>query len=127
MFTDNIETDGGPYAKWQRTVTARYADQSFVAHNRSRVQVEPVYSGRDRQGAEAEMPGQYPFTRGIYPIHYQYQPWMDLQIIGFGLPSQTRERMDLLLQEGGPKGYFGCRGRPGERLPGRTPFTAMET
>ncbi len=31
---------------------------------------------------------------------------MDLQIIGYGLPAQTRERMDLLLQEGGSKGYF---------------------
>ena len=46
-----------------------------------------------------ETPGEYPYTRGIYPIHYQYQPWMDLQIIGYGLPHQTRERMDLLLQE----------------------------
>lgn len=31
---------------------------------------------------------------------------MDLQIIGYGIPAQTRERMDLLLQEGGSKGYF---------------------
>ena len=94
------------YAKWQQTVSARYADRSFVAHNRSGVELDPVYSGLDRQGQEAEMPGQYPYTRGIYPIHYQYQPWMDLQIIGYGMPAQTRERMDLLLQEGGSKGYF---------------------
>lgn len=31
---------------------------------------------------------------------------MDLQIIGYGIPARTRERMDLLLQEGGSKGYF---------------------
>lgn len=94
------------YHAWQKTVAARYADQSFVARNRSGIELQPVYTGSDRHGQEAEMPGQYPYTRGIYPIHYQFQPWMDLQIIGFGLPSQTRARMDLLLKEGGSKGYF---------------------
>jgi methylmalonyl-CoA mutase, N-terminal domain len=107
MATRSIDAADGPYATWQRTVASRYADRSFVARNRSGVEVDPVYTGPDLSGGEAEMPGQYPYTRGIYPIHYQYQPWMDLQIIGFGLPSQTRERMDLLLQEGGSKGYFG--------------------
>jgi methylmalonyl-CoA mutase N-terminal domain/subunit len=53
------------------------------------------------------MPGQYPYTRGVYPVHYRYQPWMDLQIIGFGVPSQLRERMDLLREQGGARGYFG--------------------
>ena len=106
MTLTGTETTDSAYAKWQQTVSARYADRSFVARNRSGVELDPVYSGLDRQGREAEMPGQYPYTRGIYPIHYQFQPWMDLQIIGFGLPAQTRERMDLLLQEGGSKGYF---------------------
>ena len=101
-----IGSADGASAKWQKTVSARYADRSFVAQNRSGVELQPVYSGLDRHGDEAEMPGQFPYTRGIYPIHYQYQPWMDLQIIGYGLPSQTRERMDLLLKEGGSKGYF---------------------
>ena len=79
----------GPFAAWQRTVAARYSDRSFVAKNRSGVEIEPVYTGLDRTGKDAEMPGQFPYTRGIYPIHYQFQPWMDLQIIGFGLPAQT--------------------------------------
>ena len=100
------QANDSAFTTWQRTVAARYADRSFVAHNRSGLELDPVYSGFDRAGNEAEMPGQYPYTRGIYPIHYQYQPWMDLQIIGYGIPSQTRERMDLLLEQGGSKGYF---------------------
>ena len=36
------------YAKWQQTVSARYADRSFVARNRSGVELDPVYSGLDR-------------------------------------------------------------------------------
>ena len=106
MISADTKPEESPYALWQQTVSARYKDRSFVARNRSGVEVDPVYGGLDRHGNEAEMPGQYPYTRGIYPIHYQFQPWMDLQIIGFGLPSQTRERMDLLLEQGGSKGYF---------------------
>ena len=106
MTSAETKPHEGAYARWQQTVAARYKDRSFVARNRSGVEVDPVYGGLDRFGNEAEMPGQYPYSRGIYPIHYQYQPWMDLQIIGYGLPSQTRERMDLLLEQGGSKGYF---------------------
>lgn len=106
MTSADTKPEDSPYALWQQTVSARYKDRSFVARNRSGVEVDPVYGGLDRHGKDAEMPGQYPYTRGIYPIHYQFQPWMDLQIIGFGLPSQTRERMDLLLEQGGSKGYF---------------------
>ena len=94
------------YATWQRTIVARYGERSFMSRNRSGVELDPVYTGVDRHGKEAEMPGQFPYTRGIYPIHFQFQPWMDLQIIGYGIPAQTRERMDLLLEQGGSKGYF---------------------
>lgn len=106
MATMTRQEPDSAYSAWQKTVAARYADRSFSARNRSGIELQPVYTGTDRHGQEAEMPGQYPYTRGIYPIHYQFQPWMDLQIIGYGLPSQTRERMDLLLKEGGSKGYF---------------------
>ena len=106
MSSNDTQSNDTPYARWQQTVSARYKDQSFVARNRSGTEVGPVYGGLDGNGNHSEMPGQYPYSRGIYPIHYQYQPWMDLQIIGFGLPSQTRERMDLLLEQGGSKGYF---------------------
>lgn len=101
-----MSTDTTAYATWQQTVAKRYGERTFIARNRSGVEIEPVYTGRNRHGDEAEMPGQFPYTRGIYPIHYQYQPWMDLQIIGYGIPAQTRERMDLLLEQGGSKGYF---------------------
>ncbi|MGE3599134.1 MAG: acyl-CoA mutase large subunit family protein [Dehalococcoidia bacterium] len=97
-------------AAWRKTVRDRYGDRTFVQRNRSGIDVRPVYPDDDAEGGGTiapAMPGQYPYTRGIYPIHYQYQPWMDLQIIGFGLPSHTRERMDLLKKEGGGKGYFG--------------------
>lgn len=95
---------------WLQSRRKRYADEEFVAVNRSGVAVKPAYGAQDLAHTPVEdvgMPGQFPYTRGIYPIHYQYQPWMDLQIIGYGVASQLRERMDLLQAQGGARGYFG--------------------
>ena len=93
---------------WRKVIRERYGDRDFVTENRSGVKVQPVYDVEPGKApGNGEMPGQFPYSRGIYPVHFQYQPWMDLQIIGFGLPSHTRQRMDLLKREGGGKGYFG--------------------
>ena len=40
------------YTKWPETVSARYADRSFVARNRSGVKLDPVYWGQDAQVRE---------------------------------------------------------------------------
>jgi methylmalonyl-CoA mutase N-terminal domain/subunit len=95
--------------RWQRQVDERYPGRDFASMNRSGVPIRPVYDPHDLDaaGVGPEAPGQYPFTRGIYPIHYQHQPWMDLQIIGYGVPSQLRKRMDLIKDADGAKGYFG--------------------
>jgi methylmalonyl-CoA mutase N-terminal domain/subunit len=98
-----------PRQRWKEAVAKRYPDRDFTRKTRAGAEVEPVYGVDDLAGTSAgtEMPGQFPYTRGIYPVHYQYQPWMDLQIIGYGVASQLRERMELLDREGGSRGYFG--------------------
>jgi methylmalonyl-CoA mutase, N-terminal domain len=96
--------------EWEAMVRKRYPEADFRHVNRSGITVDPVYSSSDteRRGLEEPpLPGLFPYTRGIYPIHYQHQPWMDLQIIGYGVASQLRERMLLLEREGGARGYFG--------------------
>jgi methylmalonyl-CoA mutase, N-terminal domain len=95
--------------EWQKQVESRYPGSSFTAQNRSDMQIDPVYGATALDSAVdvTEMPGRYPFTRGVYPIHYQHQPWMDLQIIGYGVAPQLRERIELVRAAGGAKGYFG--------------------
>jgi methylmalonyl-CoA mutase N-terminal domain/subunit len=51
-------------------------------------------------------PGQFPFTRGLYAAQYQFMPWANQPVIGYGLPEETRKRMDYL-QSQGMIGYFG--------------------
>ncbi|MGD8628457.1 MAG: methylmalonyl-CoA mutase family protein, partial [bacterium] len=45
-------------------------------------------------------PGQYPFTRGVYPNMYRGRPWTFRQYAGFGTTEETNERCKYLLDRG---------------------------
>jgi methylmalonyl-CoA mutase, N-terminal domain len=90
--------------RWQRRFASsrtRAADFSSL----SGLDVEPVYGppegavvpGFDRIG----WPGEYPFTRGLYPSGYRGRAWTIRQFSGFGNARQTNERYKMLLGAGG--------------------------
>ncbi len=37
-------------------------------------------------------PGEYPYTRGIYPTMYRAHPWTMREFAGFGTAEETNER-----------------------------------
>lgn len=45
-------------------------------------------------------PGEYPFTRGVYPTMYRARHWTMRQYAGFGTAEQTNERFKYLLEHG---------------------------
>lgn len=45
-------------------------------------------------------PGEYPFTRGVYPTMYRGRFWTMRQFSGFGTPSDTNRRYHFLLDHG---------------------------
>lgn len=47
-----------------------------------------------------ELPGEYPFTRGIYPSMYQGRLWTMRQYAGFGSAEEANSRYRYLLQKG---------------------------
>ena len=49
---------------------------------------------------EIGYPGEYPFTRGIYPTGYRGRLWTMRQFAGFGSPKQTNERFHFLVDHG---------------------------
>ena len=90
--------------RWQRRFAGsrvRAADFSTL----SGVEVDPVYGpppgsavpGFERIG----WPGEYPFTRGLYPGGYRGRAWTIRQFSGFGNARQTNERYKMLLGAGG--------------------------
>src|ERR1700733_13194926 len=48
----------------------------------------------------AELPGQYPFTRGIYPDMYRGRLWTMRQYAGFGSAEESNRRYRYLLSQG---------------------------
>jgi methylmalonyl-CoA mutase, N-terminal domain len=45
-------------------------------------------------------PGEYPFTRGVYPSMYRGRLWTMRQFAGFGTAEETNERFRYLLEHG---------------------------
>jgi isobutyryl-CoA mutase large subunit len=90
--------------RWQRRYdAARIRDADFSTL--SGLEVEPVYGppdggmvpGFERIG----WPGEYPFTRGLYPAGYRGRTWTIRQFSGFGNATATNERYKMLLRGGG--------------------------
>src|ERR671936_2428310 len=61
--------------------------------------LKPAYRSVDA-GAEPPPPGQYPFTRGIYPEMYRRRPWTIRQYAGFRSAAETNRRFRYLLGQG---------------------------
>src|SRR5579884_3448289 len=68
-------------------------------------ETEPVYGpppGSTVPGFERiGWPGEYPYTRGLYPTGYRGRPWTIRQFAGFGNAAQTNERFRAILAAGG--------------------------
>lgn len=108
---DILEKDEELKSQWKEKYQKLYKDMEFKATTASGIPVKPVYTPSDIEHiefSEIGIPGEYPYTRGIYPLQYQFQPWVNQMSLGYGLPEQTRERMEML-KEAGMKGYFGAQ------------------
>ncbi len=65
----------------------------------SDIEIEPVYSAPD-EPIELAPPGQFPYTRGVYPTMYRGRPWTMRQYAGFSSPEDTNERYRYLIKHG---------------------------
>lgn len=74
--------------------------------------LKSAYFPHDIDGIDPETqigrPGGYPFTRGNLAAQHQLMAWANQPVIGYGLPENTRERMEYLESQG-MVGYFGQR------------------
>src|SRR5438270_1850973 len=91
-------------ARWQaRYDAAVRRDADFTTL--SGLPVDPVYG--PPEGAEVPgferigWPGEYPYTRGLYPTGYRGRTWTIRQFAGFGNAKQTNERYKMILGAGG--------------------------
>ncbi|MDH4258655.1 MAG: methylmalonyl-CoA mutase family protein, partial [Candidatus Aminicenantes bacterium] len=70
----------------------------------SRIDIKRVYTEKEFSGfdtsQELGQPGEYPFTRGVYPTMYRGKLWTMRQYAGFGTAEESNKRYRFLLSQG---------------------------
>lgn len=70
----------------------------------SGIEISPVYDWEDVTGKDWEAdlgrPGEYPFTRGVYPTMYRGRKWTMRQYAGFASAEESNRRYRYLLDAG---------------------------
>jgi methylmalonyl-CoA mutase N-terminal domain/subunit len=91
------------YGAWQKDYAATIGTDKQVT-NRSGVPIKPLYTAADWNAAERApdlgVPGQPPFTRGIYATMHRGRTWTQRQLIGLGTPEEYNARLREVLAQG---------------------------
>jgi methylmalonyl-CoA mutase N-terminal domain/subunit len=89
--------------RWKAEYEAQLPSAPAV-YNRSGIKVEPLYTPDDveaeRFAEDVGYPGQYPYTRGIYPTMHRGRTWTQRQLIGLGTPAEFNDRVLKILDLG---------------------------
>ena len=88
--------------RWFRERYAQTTERDALFTTLSGEPVEPLY-GPEYVGSFEErigFPGEFPYTRGVYPSMYRGRLWTMRQFAGFGTAEETNERFRYLLDHG---------------------------
>lgn len=94
--------------KWKQETVERtlthFRERRDKFETSSKIEIERIYTPLETQDSEYTrdlgFPGEYPYTRGVYPTMYRGRFWTMRQYAGFGTAEQTNQRFRYLLQEG---------------------------
>jgi methylmalonyl-CoA mutase N-terminal domain/subunit len=95
--------------EWAAALEADYKARGRrkpVFLSESKIELNDVYDSADMKAAgfdearDLGLPGEYPYTRGIYPSMYRADFWVMGQYSGFGDPEATNKRFKYLLSKG---------------------------
>src|SRR6476619_5997752 len=90
--------------EWLAEVYSKLEEREALFETISGEEVKPLYTEEDREGSDPERdlgyPGEFPYTRGVYPSMYRGRLWTMRQFAGFGTAEETNERFHYLLDHG---------------------------
>jgi methylmalonyl-CoA mutase, N-terminal domain len=87
--------------RWYRERYAPVPERRETFTTLSGEPVRPLYTEADLpEAGQIGLPGEYPFTRGVYPSMYRGRLWTMRQFAGFGTAEETNERFRYLLDHG---------------------------
>jgi methylmalonyl-CoA mutase N-terminal domain/subunit len=88
----------------KRWAKEKKVEELPAAHSEMGRPLPPVFAPDDLQGIDylrdIGFPGEYPFTRGVYPGMYRKGPWQMRLYSGFGTAEDTNRRWKFLLKSG---------------------------
>jgi methylmalonyl-CoA mutase N-terminal domain/subunit len=89
--------------RWEREMFGRTPERDAPFTTISGEPIKPLYTDADLP-AEPDraigLPGQFPFTRGVYGSMYRGRLWTMRQFAGFGTAAETNRRFRYLLDHG---------------------------
>jgi methylmalonyl-CoA mutase N-terminal domain/subunit len=94
--------------KWEKNTLRRWSAKSPERKGRfenpSAIALKTVYGPQDlayhEYSKDNGMPGEFPYTRGVYPTMYRGRLWTMRMFSGYGTPETTNSRLKYLLKEG---------------------------
>ncbi len=100
-----IEPDAKRRAhQWREEIYSAQPERDALFETISGQPIEPLYDAESLAGWDADrelgLPGEYPYTRGVYPSMYRGRLWTMRQFAGFGTAEETNERFRYLLDHG---------------------------
>ncbi len=89
--------------RWERETFRRTPERDAPFSTMSGEPVKPLYTDADMPAdadAAIGLPGEYPYTRGVYGSMYRGRLWTMRQFAGFGTATETNRRFRYLLDHG---------------------------
>lgn len=92
--------------QWRRKVLhpalAEYPERETTFTNSSDIEIDRLYTPPEQFNYEEKLgyPGQYPFTRGVYPTMYRGRLWTMRQYAGYASAEESNRRYKYLLEQG---------------------------
>jgi methylmalonyl-CoA mutase N-terminal domain/subunit len=88
---------------FERETAVRPPEREALFETISGEPIKSLYTAADLPSAPDEavgLPGEFPYTRGVYPSMYRGRLWTMRQFAGFGTAEETNERFRYLLDHG---------------------------
>ncbi len=91
-------------ARWEeekvKPIVQRFGERRKVFKTDSDIEIERLYTQDECENENLAFPGEYPFTRGVYPTMYRGKFWTMRQYAGFGTAEESNQRYRYLLEQG---------------------------
>ncbi len=97
-----MDTRKSARSRWEEAYRAK-GERDAEFSTMSGIPIKPLYTPDDTEGDYDEKlgyPGEYPYTRGVYPSMYRGRLWTIRQFAGYGTADDTNDRFKYLINNG---------------------------